>query len=225
MAGDPTAGKLSGGFLFKMYGLPAAAIAIWHSAKPENRAKVGGIMISAALTSFLTGITEPIEFSFMFVAPILYIIHAVLAGLAFPICILLGMRDGTSFSHGLIDFIVLSGNSSKLWLFPIVGAGYAVVYYTVFRVLIKALDLKTPGREDATEDSKAGATSEMAPALVAAFGGKENITNTDACITRLRVSVADVAKVDQPGLKNWAQRASLLQVLVFRQSSVLNPIT
>lgn len=90
MAGDPTAGKLSGGFLFKMYGLPAAAIAIWHSAKPENRAKVGGIMISAALTSFLTGITEPIEFSFMFVAPILYIIHAILAGPAFPICILSG---------------------------------------------------------------------------------------------------------------------------------------
>lgn len=201
MAGDPTAGKLSGGFLFKMYGLPAAAIAIWHSAKPENRAKVGGIMISAALTSFLTGITEPIEFSFMFVAPILYIIHAILAGLAFPICILLGMRDGTSFSHGLIDFIVLSGNSSKLWLFPIVGIGYAIVYYTIFRVLIKALDLKTPGREDATEDAKATGTSEMAPALVAAFGGKENITNLDACITRLRVSVADVSKVDQAGLK------------------------
>ena len=180
MAGDPTAGKLSGGFLFKMYGLPAAAIAIWHSAKPENRAKVGGIMISAALTSFLTGITEPIEF---------------------PICILLGMRDGTSFSHGLIDFIVLSGNSSKLWLFPIVGIGYAIVYYTIFRVLIKALDLKTPGREDATEDAKATGTSEMAPALVAAFGGKENITNLDACITRLRVSVADVSKVDQAGLK------------------------
>jgi PTS system glucose-specific IIC component len=137
----------------------------------------------------------------MFVAPILYIIHAVLAGLAFPICILLGMRDGTSFSHGLIDFIVLSGNSSKLWLFPIVGACYAVAYYTIFRVLIKALDLKTPGREDASDDVKATATSEMAPALVAAFGGKENITNLDACITRLRVSVADIAKVDQPGLK------------------------
>jgi len=158
-------------------------------------------MISAALTSFLTGITEPIEFSFMFVAPILYVIHAILAGLAFPICILLGMRDGTSFSHGLIDFIVLSGNSSKLWLFPIVGICYAIVYYTIFRVLIKVLDLKTPGREDATEDTKVGETSEMAPALVAAFGGKENITNLDACITRLRVSVADVAKVDQPGLK------------------------
>ena len=146
-------------------------------------------MISAALTSFLTGITEPIEFSFMFVAPILYVIHAILAGLAFPICILLGMRDGTSFSHGL------------LWLFPIVGICYAIVYYVIFRVLIKALDLKTPGREDTTEESKAGATSEMAPALVAAFGGKENITNLDACITRLRVSVADVAKVDQAGLK------------------------
>ncbi len=182
MAGDPTAGKLSGGFLFKMYGLPAAAIAIWHSAKPENRAKVGGIMISAALTSFLTGITEPIEFSFMFVAPILYVIHAIRRASAFPICILLGMRDGTSFSHGLIDFIVLSGNSSKLWLFPIVGICYAIVYYVIFRVLIKAPDLKTPGREDTTEESKAGATSEMAPALVAAFGGKENITNLDACI-------------------------------------------
>ena len=157
-------------------------------------------MISAALTSFLTGITEPIEFSFMFVAPILYAIHAILAGLAFPICILLGMRDGTSFSHGLIDFIVLSGNGSKLWLFPVVGLCYAAVYYIVFRVLIKALDLKTPGREDASEESKAGATSEMAPALVAAFGGKENITNLDACITRLRVSVADVAKVDQPSV-------------------------
>ena len=143
MAGDPTAGKLSGGFLFKMYGLPAAAIAIWHSAKPENRAKVGGIMISAALTSFLTGITEPIEFSFMFVAPILYVIHAIPAGPAFPICILLGMRDGTSFSHGLIDFIVLSGNSSKIWLFPIVGIVYGLVYYTIFRVLIAKLDLKT----------------------------------------------------------------------------------
>ena len=201
MAGDSTAGMLSGGFLFKMYGLPAAAIAIWHSAKPENRAKVGGIMISAALTSFLTGITEPIEFSFMFVAPILYFIHAVLAGLAFPICILLGMRDGTSFSHGLIDFIILSGNSSRLWLFPIVGAGYAVVYYTVFRVLISALDLKTPGREDTVEESKTTVNSEMAPNLVAAFGGKENITNLDACITRLRVSVADIAKVDQAELK------------------------
>ncbi len=145
MAGDPTAGMLSGGFLFKMFGLPAAAIAIWHTARPENRVKVGGIMISAALTAFLTGITEPIEFSFMFVAPILYVIHAILAGLAFVICILLGMRDGTSFSHGLIDFIVLSGNSSKLYLFPIIGILYAITYYSIFRFLIVKLNLKTPG--------------------------------------------------------------------------------
>ncbi len=201
MAGDPTAGKLSGGFLFKMYGLPAAAIAIWHSAKPQNRAKVGGIMISAALTSFLTGITEPIEFSFLFVAPILYVIHAILAGLAFPICILLDMRAGTSFSHGLIDFVVLSGNGHNTWMFPIVGICYAVLYYTIFRVLIAKLNLKTPGREDDTAEKEAKVGNEMSAALVKAFGGKENITNLDACITRLRVSVGDVAKVDQAELK------------------------
>ena len=102
-------------------------------------------MISAALTSFLTGITEPIEFSFMFVAPILYIIHAILAGLAIPNLYSSGDACGTSSLAGLIDFIVLSGNSSKLWLFPIVGIGYAIVYYTIFRVLIKALDLENAG--------------------------------------------------------------------------------
>ncbi|MFM2482467.1 PTS glucose transporter subunit IIBC [Celerinatantimonas sp. YJH-8] len=202
MAGDPTAGKLSGGFLFKMYGLPAAAIAIWHSAKPENRAKIGGIMVSAALTSFLTGITEPIEFSFMFVAPILYVIHAILAGLAFPICILLGMRDGTSFSHGLIDFIVLSGNGSRLWLFPLIGICYAAIYYTIFRLAIKFLDLKTPGREDNSGETVVAASDdEMAGNLVAAFGGKENIVSLDACITRLRIQVSDTQKVDQGRLK------------------------
>jgi PTS system glucose-specific IIC component len=189
-----------------MYGLPAAAIAIWHTAKPENRAKVGGIMISAALTSFLTGITEPIEFAFMFVAPILYVIHAILAGLAFPICILLGMRDGTSFSHGLIDFIVLSGNSSKIWLFPIVGIIYGLIYYTVFRFLIVKLNLKTPGREETAMEQSSATGSEMAGKLVTAFGGKENITNLDACITRLRVSVADVGKVDQAELKSLGAR-------------------
>lgn len=195
MAGDPTAGKLSGGFLFKMYGLPAAAIAIWHAARPENRARVGGMMISAALTAFLTGITEPIEFSFMFVAPLLYVIHALLAGLAFPLCILLGMRDGTSFSHGLIDFVVLSGNSSRIWLFPLVGIAYGLVYYSLFRLLIVKLNLNTPGRDVAA-----------AEALVAAFGGKTNITSLDACITRLRISVADVAKVDQTRLKQLGAR-------------------
>ncbi|MDF7452464.1 PTS glucose transporter subunit IIBC, partial [Proteus mirabilis] len=189
MAGDPTAGMLSGGFLFKMFGLPAAAIAIWHTARPENRVKVGGIMISAALTAFLTGITEPIEFSFMFVAPILYVIHAILAGLAFVICILLGMRDGTSFSHGLIDFIVLSGNSSKLYLFPIIGILYAITYYSIFRFLIVKLNLKTPGREVEDKNAKQADKSAMGQSLVAAFGGKDNISSLDACITRLRIGV------------------------------------
>ncbi|HCU0050416.1 PTS glucose transporter subunit IIBC [Proteus mirabilis] len=201
MAGDPTAGMLSGGFLFKMFGLPAAAIAIWHTARPENRVKVGGIMISAALTAFLTGITEPIEFSFMFVAPILYVIHAILAGLAFVICILLGMRDGTSFSHGLIDFIVLSGNSSKLYLFPIIGILYAITYYSIFRFLIVKLNLKTPGREVEDKNAKQVDKSAMGQSLVAAFGGKDNISSLDACITRLRIGVKEIDKVDRDELK------------------------
>lgn len=201
MAGDPTAGMLSGGFLFKMFGLPAAAIAIWHSARPENRVKVGGIMISAALTAFLTGITEPIEFSFMFVAPILYVIHAILAGLAFVICILLGMRDGTSFSHGLIDVIVLSGNSSKLYLFPIIGILYAITYYSIFRFLIVKLNLKTPGREVEDKNAKQADKSAMGQSLVAAFGGKDNISSLDACITRLRIGVKEIEKVDRDELK------------------------
>ncbi|HGM9751973.1 TPA: PTS glucose transporter subunit IIBC [Proteus mirabilis] len=201
MAGDPTAGMLSGGFLFKMFGLPAAAIAIWHTARPENRVTVGGIMISAALTAFLTGITEPIEFSFMFVAPILYVIHAILAGLAFVICILLGMRDGTSFSHGLIDFIVLSGNSSKLYLFPIIGILYAITYYSIFRFLIVKLNLKTPGREVEDKNAKQADKSAMGQSLVAAFGGKDNISSLDACITRLRIGVKEIDKVDRDELK------------------------
>lgn len=201
MAGDPTAGMLSGGFLFKMFGLPAAAIAIWHTARPENRVKVGGIMISAALTAFLTGITEPIEFSFMFVAPILYVIHAILAGLAFVICILLGMRDGTSFSHGLIDFIVLSGNSSRLYLFPIIGILYAITYYSIFRFLIVKLNLKTPGREVEDKNAKQADKSAMGQSLVAAFGGKDNISSLDACITRLRIGVKEIDKVDRDELK------------------------
>ncbi len=204
IAGDPTAGNLAGGYMFKMYGLPAAAIAMWHAAKPENRAKVGGIMVSAALTSFLTGITEPIEFAFLFVAPVLYAIHALLAGSAFVVTILLGMKHGTTFSHGLIDFVVLFAQSTKGWMFPIVGLIYAAIYYTIFRVAISALDLKTPGREDEAAEESVAEMAEhyMAEQLVMAFGGKANIASLDACITRLRVGVKDVAKVDQAKLKS-----------------------
>ncbi|MBK7832213.1 MAG: PTS glucose transporter subunit IIBC [Gemmatimonadetes bacterium] len=214
-AGDPTAGYLAGGYLFKMWGLPAAAIAMWRTARPENRAKVGGIMISAALTSFLTGITEPIEFAFMFVAPLLYIMHALLAALAYFVSVELGIRHGTTFSHGLIDYVVLFSNSTRglwfLWLGPL----WALLYFTLFRTMILKRDLKTPGREiedavalpdesggAATGDGAlAGAGDSMAGRLVAAFGGAGNIKNLDACITRLRVDLHDVSRASADALK------------------------
>ena len=214
-AGDPTAGYLAGGYLFKMWGLPAAALAMWRTARPENRAKVGGIMISAALTSFLTGITEPIEFAFMFVAPLLYAMHALLAGLAYFVAVELGIRHGTTFSHGLIDYIVLFPNSTRglwfLWLGPL----WAAMYFALFRTMILKRDLKTPGREveDSTElpyetahAERAAGTSvathgSLAAQLVAAFGGPDNIRNLDACITRLRVDLHDVSRASAAALK------------------------
>jgi glucose PTS system EIICB or EIICBA component len=203
-AGDPTAGNMAGGYLFKMWGLPAAAIAIWHAARPENRVKVGGIMISAALTSFLTGITEPLEFAFLFAAPVLYAIHAALAGVAYFICIELGIKHGMTFSHGLIDFIVLFNRSSHALWFLLLGPIWAVIYYGLFRVVIERFDLKTPGREiEADADSGAAlpsvAAGGMAGELVAAFGGRANIRSLDACITRLRVELAnpDLASADR----------------------------
>ncbi|KUI98688.1 PTS glucose transporter subunit IIBC [Vibrio sp. MEBiC08052] len=196
-------GQLAGGYLFKMFGLPAAAFAIARCAKPENRAKIMGIMASAALTSFLTGITEPIEFSFLFVSPLLYGIHALLAGLAYVITNYLGIVHGHTFSNGFIDFVVQSAHAQKMLLLVGVGLVYAVIYYVVFTVVIRALDIKTPGREDETlMDDVVTNDSEMASALVAAFGGKANITNLDACITRLRVSVDNTDAVDQDKLKS-----------------------
>jgi phosphotransferase system glucose/maltose/N-acetylglucosamine-specific IIC component len=132
IAGDPTAGNMAGGYLFKMWGLPAAAVAIWHSARPENRARIGGIMISAALTAWLTGITEPIEFAFMFVAPVLYLIHALLAGVAYFLCIELGVKHGMTFSHGAIDFMVLYAKSTHGWWLIPLGLMWAAMYYTDF---------------------------------------------------------------------------------------------
>ena len=202
VAGDPTAGNLAGGYLFKMFGLPAAAIAIWHSAKPEHRGRIGAIMISAALTSFLTGITEPIEFAFLFVAPVLYVIHAVLAGVAYFTAIALGVKHGMTFSHGFIDFALLYPQSTNGWGIIALGLIFAVIYYTVFRLVIKAMDLKTPGREDdAVEGAMASEGDEMAKELVVAFGGPNNITSLDACITRLRVVVKNPAAVNDARLK------------------------
>ena len=205
-AGDPTAGNLAGGYLFKMWGLPAAALAMWQSARPENRKKVGGLMISAALTSFLTGITEPIEFSFLFVAPLLYAIHALLAGLAYFTCIEIGIKHGTTFSHGLIDYVVLYARSTHGWWYLWLGPLWALMYYGLFRWAIMRFDLKTPGRE--AEDAAAAAEAASAPVagglsqdLVWAFGGASNIKTLDACITRLRVEVNDVTRASQARLK------------------------
>lgn len=204
-------GQLAGGYLFKMFGLPAAAIAIAHSAKPENRAKIMGIMVSAALTSFLTGITEPIEFAFLFIAPVLYATHALLAGLAFVLTNSLGIIHGHTFSNGFIDFVVQSSRAENMLLLVGIGIAYAVIYYVVFRTVIRILNLKTPGREDDDEVSVIVLSEdEMAIELVAAFGGKDNITNLDACITRLRVSVNSVDKVDQEKLKALGARAVLV---------------
>lgn len=210
-------GQLAGGYLFKMFGLPAAALAIAFSAKPENRKKVLGIMISAALTSFLTGITEPIEFAFLFVAPVLYAVHALLAGLAYVITNYLGVVHGHTFSNGFIDFLILSSKSEKIGLLVLVGLIYGAIYFFVFTFMIRLLNLKTPGREDEFEASsqtnnntKKIADDSMAGELVAAFGGKANITNLDACITRLRVSVANSELVDQAKLKQLGAKGVIL---------------
>ncbi|MBS1155506.1 MAG: glucose transporter subunit [Proteobacteria bacterium] len=207
-AGDSTAGVLAGAFLFKMFGLPAAAIAVWHSAKPENKLAVGGMMVSAALTSFLTGITEPIEFAFLFVAPVLYFIHACLAASAQFVASTLNMHMGFTFSQGGIDFLMfnLIGGKAQgaLYVF-ILGPIYAAIYYGVFRFMIEKFNLKTPGRDNEVEAAVAVGSSTgkhgKALDLVLAFGGRSNITSLDACITRLRVAVKEPAKVDQAKLK------------------------
>ena len=204
IAGDPTAGNMTGGYLFKMWGLPAAALAMWQCARPENRAKIGGIMLSAALTSFITGITEPIEFSFLFLAPVLYAVHALLAGAAYFLCITLGIKHGFTFSHGLIDYVVLFPKShNALWLF-VIGPIWGLMYYGVFSFAIRKFNLGTPGREaedEATRAARSASGDSFALQLVRAFGGRSNIDSLDACITRLRMKLRDVTKANPEKLK------------------------
>lgn len=205
-SGDPTAGILGGAYLFKMFGLPAAAIAIWHCAKPQNRKQVGGIMLSGALTSFLTGITEPIEFSFVFAAPLLYLFHAIIASTTYVVFVLLGGLMGFTFSHGLIDYTLFYNLGTKPWLILAFGPLYVAVYYFAFRLAIKFFNFKTPGREEQeiTGDITAGLPKDaeaMARELVWAFGGRSNIASLDACITRLRIGVSDMSKVNIARLK------------------------
>ena len=199
-----TSGKfMQGEFPVMMFGLPAAALAIYQTAKPENKKVVGGLMLSAALTSFLTGITEPLEFSFLFVAPLLFFIHAVLDGLSFLTLYLLNLHLGYTFSGGFIDFVLLGilPNKTPWWLVIPVGLVYAVIYYVVFRFLIVKFNFKTPGREDKQASVANTSASKLPFDVLDAMGGKENIKHLDACITRLRVEVNDKSKVDVEGLK------------------------
>ncbi|NUU63705.1 glucose-specific PTS transporter subunit IIBC [Paenibacillus agri] len=204
-AGTFTTGK----YPFMMFGLPAAALAIYHEARPENKKVVGSLMISAALTSFLTGITEPLEFSFLFVAPLLFAVHAVFAGLSFMTMHLLNVKIGMTFSGGFIDFVLFGiiPNRTHWWLVIPVGLVLAVIYYFGFRFVIRKFNLKTPGREDKSEDTEVNTASvstsgdDLPRNILAALGGKENITHLDACITRLRVEVKDKGGVDKNRLK------------------------
>jgi glucose PTS system EIICBA or EIICB component len=212
-----TAGTfMTGKFPFMMFGLPAAALAIYHEARPEKKVFVGGLMASAALTSFLTGITEPIEFSFLFVAPVLFGIHAIFAGFSFMIMQLLDVKIGMTFSGGLIDYILfgLINPQTNAWLVIPVGLVFAVIYYFGFRFAIRKFNLKTPGREiteDEEEGPATGQTSDLPYNILEAMGGQENIAHLDACITRLRVSVNDVKNVDKDRLKKLGA-AGVLEV-------------
>lgn len=202
-----TAGTfMVGKFPFMMFGLPAAALAMYHEAKPEKRVVAGGILASAALTSFLTGITEPIEFSFLFVAPALFGIHCIFAGLSFMIMQILNVKIGMTFSGGIIDYTLFGilQNRTAWWLVIPVGLCFAVIYYFGFRFVIRKWDLKTPGREDDDDDTVATGNvkgTELAFETLKALGGKENIDKLDACITRLRVTVKDINNVDKAQLK------------------------
>lgn len=212
-----TAGRfMAGEYPVMMFGLPAAALAMYHTAKPHKKKIVGGLLGSAALTSFLTGITEPLEFAFLFVSPVLFFIHAVLDGFSFVIMAILDVNIGYTFSGGAIDFMlfgILPGEE-PWWLAIVVGLIFAVIYYFLFRFFIQKFNLKTPGREEDEEGDETGGKTEagdLAYNVLEAMGGQENISNLDACITRLRVSVNDINNVDKKQLERLGA-AGVLEV-------------
>jgi PTS system N-acetylglucosamine-specific IIC component len=196
-----------------MFGLPGAALAIYHCARPENRVKVGSIMLAAAFAAFFTGITEPLEFSFMFVAPVLYLIHAVLTGISVFIAASMHWIAGFGFSAGLVDMVLSTRNPLATHWYMLIPQGlvFFVIYYVVFRFTIKKFNLMTPGRELAVDgdetdgydvnvdktDSGESATESLARRYIGAIGGSANLTSIDACITRLRLNVNDSAQVNE----------------------------
>ncbi|RQR63618.1 PTS N-acetyl-D-glucosamine transporter [Burkholderia sp. Bp9126] len=241
-AGDPSAGVFMAGFFpIMMFGLPAACLAMLHEAPKERRAVVGGLLFSMALTSFLTGVTEPIEFSFMFLAPVLYVIHAVLTGLSLAICQLLGVKLGFTFSAGGIDYVLNYGLSTKGWVAIPLGIAYGVAYYGLFRFFIRKFNMATPGREPATADAAAtgpdaaggfvapaaAAAAPRAQRYIAALGGAGNLSVVDACTTRLRLTVADPEKVSEADLKAIGARGVLkrggnsVQVIIGPEADII----
>ncbi|MEP7242885.1 MAG: N-acetylglucosamine-specific PTS transporter subunit IIBC [Gammaproteobacteria bacterium] len=224
-AGDPSAGAfMSGFFPVFMFGLPAACLAMYHAARPDKRAAVAGLFASMALTSFLTGVTEPIEFTFMFLAPALYAVHALLTGASMVLAHALGMHLGFSFSAGLFDYVLNFSRATRPLLLVPIGAAYFALYYGVFRLVIRVLDLKTPGREVdsaviAHQPPPVG-TPERARAFIEALGGASNLITVDACTTRLRLVVADQQAVNVEALKQLGARgvvrpsADTLQVVL-----------
>lgn len=209
---------MTGKFLIMIFGCPGAALAMYRAARPENRKAVGGLLLSAALTAMLTGITEPLEFTFLFVAPLLYAVHCVLAGLAFMIMHLLNVGVGLTFSGGLIDltlFGILQGNAKTGWLWiPAVGVVWFFLYYFIFSFMIRKFNYATPGRDNSEarlytradyQAKKDGSPAEQEPSLsreiTAGLGGRDNISDVDCCITRLRITVHDPARVDEARLK------------------------
>ena len=213
---------MTGKFPLMIFGLPGAAFAMYRCAKPENRKAVGGLLLSAALTSMLTGITEPLEFTFLFVAPAMYMVHCVLAGASYMIMHMLNVGVGLTFSGGLIDltlFGIMQGNEKTSWLWiPVVGVAYFLIYYFVFSFMIRKFNYMTPGRDDSSEAklytrkdlearkqagevTEAEAANELSAQITQGLGGKDNISDVDCCITRLRCTVKDPAKVDQQLLK------------------------
>lgn len=201
-----TAGTfMTGKFPFMMFGLPAAALAMYHEADSDKKKLVAGILFSGALTSFLTGITEPIEFMFLFVAPVLFGVHCIFAGLSFMIMQILNVKVGLTFSGGLIDFILFGvlPNRTKWWWIIIVGIIFAAIYYIGFRYIIRKLDLKTPGREREESEIDIDITDgDLAYNVLDAFGGVKNIKYLDACITRVRVTVKNISLVNRSKLKS-----------------------
>ena len=218
----------SGEFIFMIFGLPGAALAMYQTAKPEKKKQAGGLLLSAALACMATGITEPLEFSFLFVAPMLFAVQVILAGAAYMIAHILNIAVGLTFSGGLLDlflFGILQGNAKTSWLRIIpVGIIYFLLYYGIFKFLILKFDLKTPGREDedvetklytkadynaAKESGVKGA--EVSALITAGLGGKSNIEDVDCCATRLRCTIKDPAKVEEALLKQSGSRGVILK--------------